>query len=75
MFSPEGGFEVAPDEFDGSVEAFVGWDVGRRSFEGLRMAGRGRMAGSIWRRPFDRLRVFNIRHVGPIGVGACALAR
>ncbi len=54
---------------DGPVAAFVGWDFEGRSFEGLRMAGRGRM-----RSPSAVLRIFNIRHVVPIGVGACALA-
>ena len=77
MLALERGFEVAPDEFDGSVEAFVGRDVEGRSFpfdrlraSWLRMAGRGRM-----RSPSTGLRIFNIRHVVPIGVGACALAR
>ena len=44
--------EVESDEFDGFAEALAGWDVGRRSFEGLRMAGRLR-AG----RPFVKLRM------------------
>ena len=50
MLAPEVGVEVESDEFDGATEALAGWDVGRRSFEGLRMAGklragRFRMAG------------------------------
>ncbi len=60
MFAPEWGFEVVSDELDGSVEAFVGWDAGLAS---------GRMKS-----PSTGLRIFNIRHVFPIGVGACALA-
>ncbi len=59
MLAPERCFEVAPDEFDGPVEAFVGRDFGRRSFEGLRMAG--------------RIRKKSTRHVVPFGVGClCA---
>ena len=47
MFAPERGVEVVPDELDGTVEAFVGRDAGRRSFEGLRMAGRVRAGRSF----------------------------
>ena len=61
LLVPEFGVEVESSEFDGFAEALAGWDAVRRSFEGLRMAGRGRKR--------------SIRHVVPFGVGACALAR
>ncbi len=80
MLAPERCFEVVADEFDGPVEAFVGWDVEPFDpfdpFDKLR-AGKlrtGRLRTKRGRKPFVRLRINNIRHVFRVR-DACALAR